>query len=573
MTTQYTTRMWYLLAVSVLALGVATACRKTQQAKGDVSRNWTPPQQGAYMGVAASDVHAAIATRLAGRPPAPLSDDQWTHVQRLYGTFNQSLLWLDDQGVHQPRVKSLLLSLAAADSDALGLDRYPLAELSQALASVDGKQPAAQQLADADVLLSSAFVVLGEDLLTGQKKPSSFAQAWHINPLEERVDSALVLTLREDDLAGGLARMHPEDAGYDSLRAQLGRYRAIVAAGGWPSVPAGRRLGAGDSDSPTRLAALRARLAAEGYAGDSAPRRRGVYDKRLAAAVADFQVHHGLAGDGMLGAETVAALNLPADYRAAQIAANLERYRWMPRSLGARYILVNVPAFELSAFDSGQKSLEMRVIVGKDYEDKATPVFSDSMEFVIFRPYWNVTPAIAATEIFPKEAESPGYIAALDMEVYNDHGRRAVRQRPGPRNALGLVKFMFPNDYNIYLHDTPNRELFKKDVRAFSHGCIRVEKPADLAQWVLGWSAGRVDAAMHGANNHQVDLPQKVPVYIVYFTTFVDDGQLYFGNDLYDRDSKLVEEMRTAAVPMSETRDAQRALRALAGDSTSAPTP
>jgi murein L,D-transpeptidase YcbB/YkuD len=132
---------------------------------------------------------------------------------------------------------------------------------------------------------------------------------------------------------------------------------------------------------------------------------------------------------------------------------------------------------------------------------------------------------------------------------------------------------MFPNDYNIYLHDTPNRELFKKDVRAFSHGCIRVEKPADLAQWVLGWSAGRVDAAMHGANNHQVDLPQKVPVYIVYFTTFVDDGQLYFGNDLYDRDSKLVEEMRTAAVPMSETRDAQRALRALAGDSTSAPTP
>ena len=176
-----------------------------------------------------------------------------------------------------------------------------------------------------------------------------------------------------------------------------------------------------------------------------------------------------------------------------------------------------MPQFKLTAFDSGEKSLEMKVIVGKDYEDKATPVFSDSMEFVIFRPYWNVTPAIAAKEIFPK---GPEYLAANDMEVYNDHGRQAVRQRPGPKNALGFVKFMFPNDFNIYFHDTPNHELFKKDVRAFSHGCIRVEKPAELAQWVLGWTPERVEAAMHGTDNHQVNLPSKIPVYIVYFTTY-----------------------------------------------------
>jgi murein L,D-transpeptidase YcbB/YkuD len=211
----------------------------------------------------------------------------------------------------------------------------------------------------------------------------------------------------------------------------------------------------------------------------------------------------------------------------------------------------------------------MRVIVGKDYEDKATPVFSDSMEFVIFRPYWNVTPDIAAKEIFPKEAAAPGFLASQDMEIYSDHGKRAVRQRPGPRNALGFMKFIFPNDYNVYLHDTPNHELFRKDVRAFSHGCIRLEKPSELAQWVLGWSAARVEAATQGANNHEVDLPHKVPVYIVYFTTFVDSGQLFFGNDLYDRDSKLVTEMRAAALSTPETREAQRALRALAGDSTS----
>jgi murein L,D-transpeptidase YcbB/YkuD len=552
-----------------VVLSAASSCTRTEESKGEVTRNWTPAQQGAYMGVPAGEVHAAIATRLAGRAPAPLSDEQWTHVKRLYATFNQSLLWLDDQGVHQPRVKALLIALANADSDALRIDHYPLAELGQALASVDGKRPTAEQLADADVLLSSSYVTLGSDLLTGQEKPSAFAQAWHINPAGERLDSALVLTLREDDFAGGIARMRPEDVGYDSLRAQLTHYREIVAAGGWPTVPDGRPLKAGDTDSPARLDALRARLTAEGYALDSTT-RHGLYDKRLAAAVDDFQLHHAIGEDGMLGAETLTALNLPAEYRVAQIAANLERYRWMPRSLGARYILVNVPAFKLSAWDSGQKALEMRVIVGKDYEDKATPVFSDSMEFVIFRPYWNVTPDIAAKEIFPKEEQSPGYMASQDMEVYSDHGRRAVRQRPGPKNALGFVKFMFPNDFNIYLHDTPNHELFAKDVRAFSHGCIRVEKPSDLAQWVLGWSADRVDAAMHGADNHQVDLSRKVPVYIVYFTTFVDGGQLFFGNDLYDRDSKLVTELQSAALPTDQTREAQRLLRAMADSSSHA---
>jgi murein L,D-transpeptidase YcbB/YkuD len=290
-----------------------------------------------------------------------------------------------------------------------------------------------------------------------------------------------------------------------------------------------------------------------------------VFGKQLAAAVKDFQAHHAIGEDGMLGEETLTALNLPADYRVAEIAANLERYRWLPRSLGTRYILVNVPAFKLTAFDSGQQALQMRVIVGKDYEDKATPVFSDSMEFVIFRPFWNVTPAIAAKEIFPKEDENPGYIASQDMEVYSDHGQRAVRQRPGPKNALGLVKFMFPNDFNIYLHDTPNGELFKKDVRAFSHGCIRLEKPAELAQWVLGWDADRVQQAMHdGSNNHQVNLPKKIPVYIVYFTAYARGGQLYFGNDLYDRDSKLVEQVKGVALQSPETAKAIEALRELA---------
>ena len=192
------------------------------------------------------------------------------------------------------------------------------------------------------MLLSSAFTAFGEQVLTGQEKPASLGQAWHINPMEERVDSSLALTLREDDLAAGLARMRPQDPGYDSLRVQLGAMHKVLAAGGWPTVPAGRALKRGDSDSPARLTAVADRLRGEGFLGDSTP-AAGVYDRTLAAAVTDFQTQHGISATGTLNKETVDAMNVPVQYRLAQVAANMERYRWMPRNLGSRYILVNVP--------------------------------------------------------------------------------------------------------------------------------------------------------------------------------------------------------------------------------------
>ncbi|MFI5228874.1 MAG: murein L,D-transpeptidase [Gemmatimonadales bacterium] len=551
---------------ALTAVATIAGCKRTEHANGEIGRNWLPVKQNAYLGVPAAEVQAAIQRRLAGSPPAPVTADQWGHVKKLYTTFNQSLLWLDDKGVHQPRVTALLNSLADGDSDALNLNAYPLAALRQALDSVNNGHPTAAQLANADVMLSSAYAAFGENMLTGQLQPAKLGQSWHINSREEHVDSALALSLREDDLAAGLVRMRPQDPGYDSLRVEFARFRDLVTRGGWSgdSIAAGKQLHRGDHDSVARLNALRARLRAEGYAVDSAA-DPAVYDASLAGAVADFQARHAIGVDSMLGTETLDALNVPADYRLAQIASNLERYRWMPRSLGSRYIVVNVPAFHLTAYDSGQQALEMKVIVGQEYEDKATPVFSDSMEFVVFRPYWNVTPDIAAKEIFPKAADDPDYLARNNMQIYDDHGRRAVRQLPGPKNSLGLVKFMFPNDYNIYLHDTPNDELFKKDVRAFSHGCIRLEKPAELAQWVLGWPVDRVEAQMHdGSDNHTVNLPHKIPVYIVYFTSFVRNGQLNFGNDLYDRDSKLVAEMQTVATQTPETVRALAALRKLA---------
>jgi murein L,D-transpeptidase YcbB/YkuD len=197
----------------------------------------------------------------------------------------------------------------------------------------------------------------------------------------------------------------------------------------------------------------------------------------------------------------------------------------------------------------------MKVIVGADFEGKATPVFSDSMEYVIFRPYWDVPDKIMENEILPKGVPA-------DFEMTTQNGKPHLRQRPGPKNALGFVKFLFPNDFNIYLHDTPNHSLFNQDVRAFSHGCIRLEKPDELAQWVLGWDANRVhDAMENGPDDRRVNLPHKIPVYIAYFTAYMRDGQLWFGNDLYRRDDELARAVAGGALPSPEAVQAVAALR------------
>jgi murein L,D-transpeptidase YcbB/YkuD len=345
--------------------------------------------------------------------------------------------------------------------------------------------------------------------------------------------------------------MRPADEQYAVLQKALDRYRKLAAAGDPPTVPEGAALKPGDHAPAARLGAVRRRLAREGVLSDSvAAQAGGAYDARLAGAVAQFQALHGIVADSVLGEETVRSLNVPAAYRAGQIAANLERDRWLPRTLGSRYIVVNVPAFRLEAYDAGRKALEMKVIVGEEYEDKKTPVFSDSMQYVVFRPYWLVTPTIAEKEIFPKAQADPGYMAANHLETYEDHGVTRVRQKPGEDNSLGLIKFMFPNDFNIYLHDTPEDRLFQQDVRALSHGCIRVEHPAELGNFVLGWPVERVKEQMEqGEDDHRVNLPKKVPVYITYFTSYGRDGHLYFASDLYRRDDALIHQMGPGALP------------------------
>ncbi len=293
---------------------------------------WSPATLTAVQGVPVAAIRTAVAQRLKGSRPASVGEEAWQHTTRLYRRFGETPLWLTADGVAKDRAGALTHAVLGANADALKLDEYPISELANALVSLRrASQPTAEQLAEADVLLTATYASLGEDLLAGQVDPKSVAQSWHIDPQDENVDSALVRTL-------------------------------------------------------TRLP----------------------LEQAIAAAVAQLQARHAIVVDSALGSETLDALNVSADYRLGQIAANLERHRWMPRSLGTRYVSVNVPAFHLKAYDAGKKALEMKVIVGQEYEDKATPVFSDSMETVVFRPYWNITPDIQRKEIEPAIARDPG---------------------------------------------------------------------------------------------------------------------------------------------------------------------
>jgi murein L,D-transpeptidase YcbB/YkuD len=541
-----TPRSIVLLVLALLAAS-ASGCSKR--------RRYAPREVAKVLNVPKESLTPAIAARIASADrPAWVTPERWTRVSALYKSYDNSPLWLEEGGVKE-RAVALLDAIKRAPEDALDTASYPIADLQRV---VDEKRitdtATAATLADADVLLTSAYVAYASDMLMGQVDPRKVSQNWHTGSGVAERDSAVTHALGEGDMAAALKLMAPQDPEYAALKGAYARYKRLVASGGWPTVTA-------DMSNPDALAAVHARHVVEmadstrdsahvAFGADSLDTEptRAKARSPLSAEIVSFQRHHGLEPTGHLDKETIQTLNIPADARVQQIAANLERHRWLPRTLGSRYVFVNVPAFRLDAYDSGKVALSMKVVVGSEYKGRSTPTFSDSMETVVFRPYWNITPDIQSKEIVPKLASDPGYLDRENMEYYRDGGVQRIRQRPGGKNALGLVKFLFPNDFNIYLHDTPAKSLFAKTDRAASHGCIRLEKPAALAEWVLGMDAAQVEEQMNsGPDNHSVRVPHKLPVYIVYFTAYYRDGELYFGDDIYGRDDALEKQVVEAA--------------------------
>jgi len=408
--------------------------------------------------------------------------------------------------------------------------------------------------AERDVLATDAFLLAGAHLSRGVVDPQFVRPAWCAAP--SGLDLAAVLqagldagTLDAGALDTGmieemLGRLSPRHEGYTRLRAALAVYRDIARRGGWEVVPSGGALRLGDAGP--RVVDLRRRLLGEGYpaAGAEPLFDAPVLDARLESIVQTFQSRHGIAVDGIVGPETLRELNVSADVRAQQIAVNLERWRWMPSDLGASYAIVNIAAFRLDVVERGRRVLSMKTVVGKEYTK--TPFFAAQIKEVVVNPWWNVPVSIATKELWPRQGREPSYFASEHIVVTKD-GR--LRQTPGPWNSLGRIKFSMPNAFDVYLHDTPAKHLFEQPFRAFSHGCIRLERPFELARYLLRdqprWTPAAIDEAVEAGAELAIPLTTPEPVFVLYWTASVDDdGAVEFHRDHYDRDDALAAALR-----------------------------
>lgn len=496
------------------------------------------------------------------RPVLHLPNGDTLHVRpavvAFYRDHGYAPAWTDDDEI-LPRGLEMLKAIAAAKSEGLDPERYHFStarEMAKLLEQDAVEERELEFLGNLDLLLTEGFARFAQDLEAGTIDPHAADREWRI-PQDSVADRELIdLVMEGKDPKEVLASIRPRAPYYDRMTRALARLRDVEEAGGWPTVPEGESLEEGARDP--RVAALRSRLSAGddeeearlAAAGASDPQ---LFDEQLAEALSHFQRRHGLRPDGVLGSNTVAALNIPVAERLATLRLNLDRWRWLPNDLGEMYIMVNVAGFELELVE-GQKAIEsMNVVVGATAT--RTPIFQDTLEYMVVNPYWNVPAGIAEEEILPLARRDPTYLARNNYEIVRDGGATRVRQRPGRSNALGNVKFLFPNSMDIYLHDTPADHLFSQNSRAFSHGCIRVERPDDLARTLLARLTDRdpsdYDRLRRATGEQWIKFDQQIPVYILYFTAWVDeDGTIRFHDDIYDRDETLAPEAERKLTPV-----------------------
>jgi murein L,D-transpeptidase YcbB/YkuD len=478
-------------------------------------------------------------------------------LKRLYEPRGYAALWLDGS---RPTKQAREAIDALRDAGTKGLDPrdYDAELLDSQWRTLSAGQASSDELARFDVALSVGLVRNISDLHIGKVNPKNLAFGFDIDPKKYDLAALVAGAIRDDRLPEVVAQAEPHYTQNRLLKEQLARYKQLAND---PSVGPVQltppvRPGAALALAP-ELARWLVALGDLATVPDPPPT---AYQGALVEGVKHFQARHGLGPDGVIAAATAQALSVPAAQRVRSIELALERLRWVPPLESGRVVFVNIPAFELWAFDdvtTQAPALQMRVVVGRAMRTQ-TPVFTGAMKTVVFAPYWNVPTSITRREIVPKLRSNPGYLAAQDMEIVSDgtplppspsniaklsSGGAQLRQRPGPKNALGRVKFLFPNSNNVYLHDTPAQSVFDKTRRDFSHGCIRLSQPAALAGWVLrdeGWDAARVDQEMARTTEKAVPLRQPIPVVIFYTTVIARrDGTIAFFEDVYGHDKAL----------------------------------
>lgn len=470
----------------------------------------------------------------------------------LYERRDYLPVWTNRQAVSQ-----LIEVLEQVDRDGLASDDYHLPAVLSLRAETSNPNPATA--AALDILMTDALIRLGYHLRAGKVDADALDPNWNMTTTIGDLDTVLAMSeaIESARIPQLIDELRPDHPYYEHLRKGLARYRAIREQGGWPTIPPGPTLKLGMSDA--RVPTMRQRLTVTGElaAGDMLSER---YDETLEAAVKRFQRHHSLTPDGVVGHGTLAAMNVPVQARIDQIKVNLERARWVLHELPEDVVIADIAGFEVSYRRAGRIIWSTRAQVGKPY--RKTPVFRDQIRYLEVNPTWTVPPTILRNDILPKLAKDPGYLQQKDMQVLTHDGRRVdparidwkqypqkrfpylLRQNPGPHNALGRIKFMFPNKHLVYLHDTPSRNLFERNQRAFSSGCIRVQRPFELAELLLDdpqWTQERIERLVASKQTTRINLSDPVAVILMYWTVnTTDEGGLVFKTDVYDRDAAVL---------------------------------
>jgi murein L,D-transpeptidase YcbB/YkuD len=479
--------------------------------------------------------------------------------------------WISDEGP-LPHVESFLNEVRKADRDGLKPEDYHLGHIT-ALVSEWRNSEAKNELfplsrrIDLELLLTDAFVLYGYHLLNGRVDPEKLYPDWFAYQKDSSLLDVVQETLASGNIEDALQRLTPQDPLYTNLKQTLAIYSNVANMGGWPVIPSPRRLKS-KNDYGRYLSLLRQRLELSGDLAKTEQPYSRFYDDSLKKAVRRFQKRQGLKADGIMNAATLKEMNVPIERRIRQIVLNMERLRWLPEDIERRYILVNIANFELEVLEADRVIMNMAIVVGK--QNQRTSVFSGKMTYIELNPYWNIPQTIAVKEILPKIKKDPTYLAQKRIKVIEywrrqerevnpnkikwsrlnqDNLKYSFRQDFGPGNALGRVKFMFPNKFDIYLHDTPERHLFKRTQRTFSHGCIRIAKPIDLAEYLLKddlkWDRRKILAEIGRGKRQVLKLQEPIDVHILYLTAWVDhQGEVQFRPDIYQGDAVLMQALQ-----------------------------
>ena len=500
----------------------------------------------------------------------------------LYRKNNFQPLWTDEH-----KILALGRAVIAAAGEGLIPADYHLASINSAL--TDAAEPLSQgQLLDRDILFTDALILLGEHILHGKVYGRDVEEKEGLAagpPSEVDIDYYLDV-VRSGRIVAAMQERAPQHPNYLALKEGLAQYKQKAGQGGWPSIAEGSSLKPGMRGQ--RVAALRLRLAASGeLAPELTPGEQ--YDEALTAAVQHFQSRHGLEADGVVGKSTIAALNMPVEDRIQQIRANLERTRWTLHDMPSSAVLVDIAGFQLHYRHNGETLWSSRVMVGQPYNQ--TPVFRSAITYLVLNPTWTIPPGMLKNEIIPKILKNPNYLRNENLKAYDLKGNPVdartiewsryltrgfpyvLRQDAGPDNALGRIKFMFPNPYHVYLHDTPSKSLFGRNSRALSHGCIRVQSPLDLGRMILANDPGntvsnaRIDQILESGKTTGLSLKKPLPVFLLYITAKGDaDGTISFSPDVYGRDAAVIEALNRPPRPLLQKPWVTDAVEAAATD-------